>query len=82
MDGNSPFTVLHDCRLERLGLGPCVTPRKTKPQPRIIDARNRVALSPEAMKALDVETGDYVVVEVDGGEVKVRRVDWQVKRSK
>lgn len=54
--------------------------RKSKPQPRVVDARNRVALSPEAMKVLGVEAGDYVVFEEREGEVVVRRVDWTVKR--
>ncbi|HUR61557.1 MAG TPA: hypothetical protein VM286_04255 [Candidatus Thermoplasmatota archaeon] len=35
------------------------------PDPRLVDARNRVALSKEAMRALDVVPGEYVTFEVD-----------------
>lgn len=36
-----------------------------KPDPRLIDPRNRVALSQAVMRALDVRAGDYVTFEVD-----------------
>lgn len=35
------------------------------PDPRLVDPRNRVALSKEVMRALDVRAGDYVTFDVD-----------------
>lgn len=54
--------------------------RVEKVVPRIIDARSRVSVSPEAMAALGVETGDYIVWEVRGKDVVVRKVDLSVRR--
>jgi hypothetical protein len=42
------------------------------PDPRLVDARNRVALSRQAMRALDVLPGDYVTFEVEAdGRVRI-----------
>ena len=39
------------------------------PDPRLIDPRNRVALSKEVMRALDVRAGDYIAFTVDEANV-------------
>lgn len=45
-----------------------------KPEPRLVDNRNRIALTKVALDALGVESGDYVVLEVeDDGSVRLRR---------
>lgn len=54
-------------------------PSEHKPQPRLVDDRNRIALTKEALDALGVATGDYVVLDVGDGEVRVRPVDWVVR---
>lgn len=52
-------------------------PKKTaEPRPRLIDRQNRVALPPEIMDALSVETGDYVAFEVEDGKVRLYKVRW------
>ena len=46
-----------------------------KPDPRLVDPRNRVALSKEVMRALDVQAGDYVTFEVDeAGTVRILKL--------
>lgn len=52
---------------------------KKSPEPRLIDNRNRIALTREALDALGVAAGDYVVVEVERGVVRVRPVEWRIK---
>ena len=49
--------------------------RREKPQPRIIDSRNRFALTREALEALDVGPGDYLFCEVHGTEVRLIAAD-------
>jgi hypothetical protein len=49
---------------------------QAKPQPRLIDNRNRIALTSEAMLALGVSTGDYVVLVVEEQGVRIMPVDW------
>jgi hypothetical protein len=42
------------------------------PDPRLVDPRNRVALSREVMRALDVQAGDYVTFAIDEmGSVRI-----------
>ena len=49
------------------------------PDPRLIDPRNRVALSKHVMRALDVRPGDYVTFEVDeGGVVRIHKLSLTV----
>lgn len=51
-------------------------PRRAKPPaPRLIDPRNRVALSKDILRALDVAAGDYVTfVLAPDGTVYVRKL--------
>lgn len=56
-------------------------PSEPKPQPRLVDDRNRIALTREALKALGVGTGDYVILDVREGEVCIRPVDWVVRKG-
>lgn len=61
----------------------CAAPAVEKrqgPRPRVIDPQNRVVLPPEVMKSLGVRVGDHVSFEVDGFEVRLRRVRWVVER--
>lgn len=53
--------------------------KKAKPQPRLIDNRNRIALTAEALAALGVESGDYVVLEVEGNRAYICPVEWKKK---
>lgn len=49
------------------------------PDPRLIDPRNRVALSKQVMRALDVRPGDYVTFEIDeGGIVRIHKLSLTV----
>jgi hypothetical protein len=49
------------------------------PDPRLIDPRNRVALSRQVMRALDVRPGDYVTFEVDeAGGVRIHKLSLTV----
>ena len=49
------------------------------PDPRLIDPRNRVALSKQVMRALDVQPGDYVTFEVDAaGSVRIVKLNISV----
>ena len=46
------------------------------PDPRLIDPRNRVALSREVMRTLDVQAGDYVTFEIDDhGGVRLHKLN-------
>lgn len=46
------------------------------PDPRLIDPRNRVALSKEVMRALDVAAGDYVTFEInEAGHVRIHKLN-------
>jgi hypothetical protein len=51
-------------------------PRRVKaPIPRLIDPRNRVALSKEVLRALEVAAGDYVTfIVADDGAVHLRKL--------
>jgi len=52
--------------------GPAMARRADPPpEPRRIDPRNRVALTSEALQALDVGPGDYVTLVVDEGGVRL-----------
>lgn len=55
------------------GFPPCM-PSESKP--RLIDQQNRVAIPPEVLEALGADAGDYVVFEVEGGEVRLVKVRW------
>jgi bifunctional DNA-binding transcriptional regulator/antitoxin component of YhaV-PrlF toxin-antitoxin module len=58
-------------------------PRRPKPpSPRLIDPRNRVALTRQVRQALGVEMGDYVTFEVVEGEVFLRRLDLTIARPR
>lgn len=43
---------------------------------RLIDNWNRIAMTPEAMPALGVASGDHIVLDVQEGMVRVVPVDW------
>jgi len=46
------------------------------PDPRLIDPRNRVALSRQVMRALDVQAGDYVTFAIDeNGTVRLLKLN-------
>lgn len=51
------------------------------PRPRQIDAQNRVVLPSEVMKALGVNTGDYVMFEIAGAEVRLHKVRWVLDKK-
>jgi hypothetical protein len=44
------------------------------PDPRLVDPRNRVALSKEVLRALDVGPGDYVTFMVDDAGVRILKL--------
>lgn len=49
------------------------------PDPRLIDPRNRVALSRDVMRTLDVQAGDYVTFEIDDhGGVRLHKLNISV----
>ena len=59
--------------------------RKTKrvPHPRLVDNRNRVALSREVLRALEIQPGDYVTFVVDEhGGVRLYKLDITVSPAK
>jgi hypothetical protein len=58
-----------------------LVPRATL-HPRLIDPRNRVALSREVMRALDVRVGDYVTFEVLADQVSLRKLVITVAQPK
>lgn len=45
-------------------------------RPRVLDPQNRVVLPPDVVKALGLRVGDFVTFDVEGGEVRIRRVRW------
>lgn len=46
------------------------------PDPRLVDPRNRVALSKQVMRALDVQPGDYVTFAIDdNGTVRILKLN-------
>jgi hypothetical protein len=53
-----------------------LVPRRAKaPSPRLVDPRNRVALSKDVLRALDVQAGDYVTFQVaEDGTVHLRKL--------
>jgi bifunctional DNA-binding transcriptional regulator/antitoxin component of YhaV-PrlF toxin-antitoxin module len=61
-----------------------VARRLTKtPDPRLVDNRNRVALSKEVLEALDLGPGDYVTFVVDEhGGVRVHKLNITVASPK
>ena len=62
------------------GYGPMArrTPRRV-PDPRLVDNRNRVALSREVLRALDIRAGDYVTfVTDDHGGVRLYKLSLTV----
>jgi hypothetical protein len=59
--------------------------RRTKrvPDPRLVDNRNRVALTREVLEALDLQPGDYVTFVVDEhGGVRLYKLDITVLPTK
>jgi bifunctional DNA-binding transcriptional regulator/antitoxin component of YhaV-PrlF toxin-antitoxin module len=57
--------------------------RKRTPHPRLVDNRNRVALTQEVIRALDLSPGDYVTFIVDEqGGVHLHKLDITVTPSK
>ena len=50
--------------------------KSPEPKPRSIDPQNRVVLPPEVLRALGVNTGDYVTFEVNGSDVRLLKVRW------
>lgn len=44
------------------------------PDPRLVDPRNRVALSREVMRALDIRPGDYITFLVDEAGVRLAKL--------
>ncbi len=47
-------------------------------QPRLVDGRNRVALTRDVRRALDVGPGDYVTFRVVDGQVLLYRMELRV----
>lgn len=59
--------------------------RRTRrvPHPRLVDNRNRVALTREVLRALDIRPGDYVTFVVDEhGGVHLHKLDITVTPAK
>ena len=54
-------------------------PRAPTTKPYQLDAKSRVALSPEVRAALGVGPGDFVTYEVDGRTVRIRKVKISVE---
>jgi hypothetical protein len=53
------------------------------PDPRLVDPRNRVALSKQVMRALDVQPGDYVTFTIDEhGTVRILKLNLSVAPPK
>lgn len=42
--------------------------------PRLIDSRNRIALTRDAMRLLDVHSGDSVEIDTAGGQVRLHKL--------
>ena len=55
---------------------PASRPEPWESKPRIVDRQKRVAFPAEVLKALKVESGDYVTFTVSGSDVTVNRVRW------
>lgn len=53
--------------------------RASESAPRLIDNRKRIALTAEALEALKAKPGDFLVVVVDGSDVRLKRIEWVVK---
>lgn len=49
------------------------------PKPRLVDQHMRVVLPKEVVTALGVKAGDHVIFQVDGNEVRLKRVAWSAK---
>lgn len=54
--------------------------KRSGAKPRAIDAQMRVILPPEVLQALDLEAGDFVGFELDGSDVRLRKVRWAPDR--
>lgn len=53
------------------------------PDPRLIDPRNRVALSKHVMRSLDVQPGDFVTFDIDDhGTVRIHKLNITVVPSR
>ena len=53
---------------------------RTEPQPRLIDPRNRVSLTPEVMEALAVRPGNYIAFRIsERGIVELYKLEWSLK---
>lgn len=51
----------------------------TEAKPRPIDNKNRIVLPPAVLKALGASVGDFVAFEIEGKQVRLRRVHWRVE---
>lgn len=51
-------------------------PRLPDIKPRVVDGQYRVVLPPQVRAALGIDRGDHVTFEVDGADVRLRRVRW------
>ena len=45
-------------------------------RPRVLDAQKRIVLPPDVLEALGLRVGDFVTFDVDGSDVRLRRVRW------
>lgn len=52
-----------------------------EPKPRLIDRQNRVALPPEVLKALGVQSGDHVAFDIEGERVTIHKVRWVIDKK-
>lgn len=52
-----------------------------EPKPRLIDRQKRVALPPDVIKALGVQSGDHVAFEIDGERVTIHKVRWVIEKK-
>lgn len=52
---------------------------EVEPDPRLVDQHKRVVLPDDVMERLDLETGDYVAFEEEGGKVWLRKVTWSME---
>lgn len=50
--------------------------QKSQRKPRIVDGQNRVALPSEVRKALQIGPGDYIMFNIEGKKVVIRKTKW------
>jgi bifunctional DNA-binding transcriptional regulator/antitoxin component of YhaV-PrlF toxin-antitoxin module len=50
--------------------------KSSEPKPRSIDPQNRIVLPPEALRALGAGAGDFVTFEIEGSNVRLRKIRW------